>query len=302
MPLSRRLFSACLLSLGLAAPVLADPVTFATATGDMTLENRPERIVALDVSAIDTITALGVIPTGVVAPLYVDYLPQVAGAAKVGSFFEPDMEAIAALAPDVIVVGPRSAAMADALSRIAPVADMSVGTDALADGKARLEAFGQMLGKVDEAAALSDALDAKLADLRARVESTGGDALILMTNGPKLSVFGPDSRFGWLHTEVGFGQAVQGIAENRHGEAVSFEYIAEADPETLLVVDRAAAIGGGDQAARATLDTPLVQDTRAAKAGRIIYLSPAELYISTGGIQSLNRTIDEVSEGLAGDR
>lgn len=302
MPLSRRLFSACLLSLGLAAPVLADPVTFATATGDMTLENRPERIVALDVSAIDTITALGVIPAGVVAPLYVDYLPQVADAAKVGSFFEPDMEAIAALAPDVIVVGPRSAAMADALSRIAPVADMSVGTDAFADGKARLAAFGQMLGKVDEAAALSDALDAKLADLRARVESTGGDALILMTNGPKLSVFGPDSRFGWLHTEVGFGQAVQGIAENRHGEAVSFEYIAEADPETLLVVDRAAAIGGGDQAARATLDTPLVQDTRAAKAGRIIYLSPAELYISTGGIQSLNRTIDEVSEGLAGDR
>jgi iron complex transport system substrate-binding protein len=299
MLFSRRLFSAALLSLGLAGPGLADPVTFETAQGPMTLDAVPQKIVVLDVSAIDTITALGVIPDGVVAPLYVDYLPAaLAGATPVGSFFEPDMEAIAALAPDVIVIGPRSVTMADALARIAPVADMSIGTDAFADGKARLFAFGEMLGRQSEAQELARALDEKLAALRSKVEVRGGSALILMTNGPKLSVFGPDSRFGWLHTEVGFTPAVAEIAENRHGEAVSFEYIAEADPDTLLVVDRGAAVGGGAQAAEATLDTPLIAGTKAAKAGRIIHLSPAELYIATGGVQSLSRTADEVARGL----
>lgn len=281
------------------APLHADPVTFDTARGNLTLDAAPKRIVALDVSAADTIAALGVVPVGVVSPLYVEYLAELAQAATpVGTFFEPDMEAIAALAPDLIVIGPRSAAMADALGSIAPVADMSVGTDALADGRARLAAYGAMLGKEAKAADLAAALDARLAEVRAVVEARGGSALILMTNGPKLSVFGPESRFGWLHTAAGFVPAVADIADNRHGEAVSFEYVAKANPDTLLVIDRGAAIGDGAAGAESTLDTPLVAGTSAGRSGQIIYLSPVELYISAGGIQSLNRTLDELSAAL----
>ena len=277
----------------------ADPVRFDSARGEMTLPAVPERIVVLDVSAADTISALGVTPVGVVSPLYVKYLPEnVTGAAPVGTFFEPDMEAIAALSPDVIVIGPRSAAMAKALGAIAPVADMSVGVDALGDGKARLAGFGAMLGKKAEAQALADALDARVAQVRAAAQDRGGRALILMTNGPKLSVFGANSRFGWLHRSAGFTPAVDQIAESRHGEAVSFEYIAKANPDTLLVVDRGAAIGGGSAGAAATLDTPLVAGTSAGQAGRIIYLSAAELYIATGGIQSLNNSLDELLAAL----
>ncbi|OWU82994.1 iron ABC transporter substrate-binding protein [Oceanicola sp. 22II-s10i] len=299
MTLAGRLLTACAFLAATALSAGADPVTFDTAQGPMTLPETPERIVALDVSAIDTITALGVIPAGVVAPLYVDYLPEaLKDATPVGTFFEPDFEAIAALAPDVIVVGPRAAAMADALSRIAPVADMSVGTDAFADGRARLAAFGAMLGRADAAAALDADLQARLDEVRGMVAAQGGNALIVMTNGPKLSVFGPNSRFGWLHIEVGFAPAVEGITDNRHGEAVSFEYIAEADPATLLVVDRGAAIGDGSDGAKATLDNPLVAGTKAARAGRVIYLSPAELYIATGGIRSLTRTLDEIAAAL----
>lgn len=284
---------------GLFSPAQADPVTFDTARGPVTLEAVPERIVALDVSAIDTLAALGVTPVGVIAPLYVDYLPDaVAQTAKVGSFFEPDMEAIAALAPDLIVIGPRSATLAEALARIAPVADMSVGTDAYADGMARLAAYGAMLDRETEAEALASDLTTRMDRVRAAVADQGGAALILMTNGPKLSVFGPESRFGWLHTELGFAPAVADIADNRHGEPVSFEYLAEANPDTLLVVDRGEAIGGSGDGARSTLDTPLVAGTRAAQAGRVIYLSPAELYIATGGITSMNRTLEEVETAL----
>ena len=279
----------------------ADDVTFETATGPMTIEATPERVVVLDVSAIDTMNALGVTPAGVVSRFYVDYLPEpMPGAETVGTFFEPDMEAIAALAPDMIIVGGRSAPMAEGLSRIAPVADMTMGTDAVVDGKARLAAYGKMLGREAEAAALADQLDTKLAEVREMVQSQSGTALILMTSGPKLSVFGPKSRFGWLHTELGFETAIDGITESSHGEAVSFEFIAEANPDVLIVVDRAAAIAAGNDAAAATLDTPLIAGTSAGQSGRIIYLSPAELYIATGGVQSLMRSLDELSAALGG--
>lgn len=299
MRYASRVLSAVAVLASSAFAVLADPVTFETATGEMTLPAAPERIVVLDISALDTMSALGVTPVGVITPLYVDYLPEaLSEVPTVGSFFEPDFEAIAALAPDLIVVGPRAVAMADPLSHIAPVADMSVGTDAMSDGLTRLEGFGRMLDREDAAAEIAAGLEAKRAELREAVEAQGGTALILMTNGPKMSVFGPGSRFGWLHTELGFTPAVEGITENRHGEAVSFEYVAEADPGTLLVVDRGAAIGDGTQSAQATLDNSLIAGTEAGQAGRIIYLSSAELYIATGGVGSLNRTLDEVAAAL----
>ncbi|WP_375688617.1 siderophore ABC transporter substrate-binding protein [Pseudooceanicola sp. LIPI14-2-Ac024] len=289
------LFSALVLS----TAALADPVTFDTAQGPMELSAAPERIVALDPAAIDTLVALGQVPAGISWPVYVDYLPdQVEGAEHVGSFFEPDFEAIAALAPDLIVVGSRAVAQAQALSRIAPVADMSVGTDAFGDGEARLAAYGRMLGREAAADELSAALDAKVEQVRALVADKGGDALILMTNGPKLAVFGPGSRFGWLHTRLGFGEAVEGIADSRHGEAVSFEYIAQANPDTLIVIDRGAAIDDGTAAAQATLDNSLVAGTTAGREGRIVYLSPGEVYIAAGGVQALMRTLDEIAAAL----
>ncbi|WP_163847396.1 siderophore ABC transporter substrate-binding protein [Pseudooceanicola aestuarii] len=302
MPTFRTLFPALAAAFLGAAGAQADPVTFDTARGEMTLPEVPERIVVLDIAALDSITALGVMPAGVIAPLYVDYLPEaLEDATRVGSFFEPDFEAIAALAPDVIVVGARASTQVDALSRIAPVADMSIGTEVLAEGKARLHGFGAMLAREDKAAELAAALDDRLVALRPRVADQGGRALIIMTNGPKLSTFGANSRFGWLHRTLGFDMAVDDVDAGNHGDAVSFEFIAEADPDTLLIIDRGAAIGGGTEAAEATLDNPLVAGTRAARNGKVIYLAPAELYIASGGIQSLNRTLDELTAALGAE-
>jgi len=293
----------CGLTLALASlaagPAAAEPVRFDTAAGPMDLPGRPTSIVALDVAAIDTLTALGVVPQGVPAPLYLPWLEEtVAGTTQVGTLFEPDFEGIAALAPDVIVVGARAAAEAEGLARIAPVADMSIGAQVLEDGRARLAAYGAMLGLEAEAQALDARLEARIADVRALADGIGGSALIVMTNGPKLSVFGAGSRFGWLHTALGFDEAAPGIAAAPHGEPVSFEFIANADPGTLFVIDRGTAVGAADQAAAATLDTPLVAGTRAAREGRIVYLSSAEAYVGAGGVGSTLRLLDQIAAAL----
>lgn len=288
---------ATVLATCLAFPALtaqADPVTVATAAGPLELAAPPASIVALDVAAIDTLSALGIAPAGIVAPVLVGYLDDVtADSPHVGTLFEADFERIAALRPDLIVVGGRSLAQADALGRIAPVADMSIGTDVLADGLARLDAYAAMTGTEARAAEIRQGIEARLDAARALVADRG-TALILMVNGPKLSVFGPDSRFGWLHTDLGWPTAVDHIDGSQHGEAVSFEYVAEADPDTLIVIDRAAAIGQAADAARATLDNALIGGTKAARTGRILYLSPAELYIAGGGVQAIGRTLDEL--------
>ncbi len=271
-----------------------------TATGTVTLQTTPKSAAVFDIAAIDTLTALGVEVAGVPSKLYVDYLEPVAqSAAIVGTLFEPDYEKLAILAPDLIVVGSRTSELVDPLSRIAPVIDMTIsGTDILAQTRDRIAAFGAVFGKKERAARLAAELEDKITEVRNTLQGKG-DALIILTNGNKISAFGQGSRFGWLHADLGLPMAASDLEAKNHGQAISFEFIAETDPDWLIVIDRGAAIGQ-QGAAQATLDNSLVANTKAAKSGRIVYLSSAPVYVAGGGASSVMRTLDELAEAFGG--
>ncbi|ETD82626.1 siderophore ABC transporter substrate-binding protein [Rhodobacter capsulatus] len=281
-----------------ALPVLADPVTIATARGPVSLPAAPASVAVFDVAAADTLTALGVTPSGLPDKLYVQYLDPKA-AAPIGTLFEPDLEALSALAPDLIIVGARSAAQFDAVAQVAPAIDMSISADVVGDARARLAAYGALFGKEAKAAELATALDARIAALQAA--ATGkGDALIVLTNGPKISAYGRGSRFGWIHDTVGLPEAWPALKPEVHGDAISFEFIAEVDPDWLIVVDRGAATGAEGPSAAETLNNPLVAGTKAAKAGQVVMLNAADLYIAGGGYQALMDNLAELLAALKG--
>ncbi|TCM76561.1 siderophore ABC transporter substrate-binding protein [Rhodovulum steppense] len=288
------------LALCLAFPAHADRVRIDTATGPAEIAALPETVAVFDMAALDTLAALGVPVAGVPSPHYLPYLDKVAaGAARVGTLFEPDFEALAALDPDLIVAGGRSSPRVAALARLAPTIDMTIAEgDLLAEAQARIAAYGTLFGRTDAAATLTDALDARIEAARKAVAGKG-NALIVLTNGGKISAYGADSRFGWLHRALDLPEAHPGLAAETHGAAISFEFIAQVNPDWLIVVDRGAAIGAAAQAAEATLDNPLVAATRAAQAGRIVHLSSAPLYIAGGGVQSMMSTLDELIAAFA---
>ena len=276
-----------------ALPALAADVTIATARGDVTLAAKPATLAVFDIAALDTIAALGVMPAGVPDKLYVDYLAEVgASAAPVGTIFEPNLEALAALGPDLIVIGSRSSTQGEALAPLAPTIDMTIGADLVADARARVLAYGSLFGREDKAAELVAALDAKLAAVQAAAAGKGG-ALILMTNGPKVAAYGKGSRFGWLHSTLNLPEAHENLNPETHGDAVSFEFIAEVNPDWIIVIDRAAAIGE-PASATTTLDNPLVAGTTAGKKGQIVVLSSTPIYIAGGGYRSLMTTLGEL--------
>lgn len=284
---------ALLLSLALvASPALADSVTIETYRGLQDVTQNPERVVVLDIAALDTLDALGVDVAGVVNALYVPYLS--AGDAEVvGTLFEPDYEALAAMAPDLIIAGGRSQEAVPDLVKLAPTIDMTIWEDTLGQGLARLDAYGKIFGKEAEATALATALNTKLAQAKQSVAGQGG-ALILMTNGPKVSAYGAGGRFGWMHRALDLSEAVDEVEQATHGEAISFEFIKEANPDILIVIDRLAAIGRDSTGAQATLDNALVNETNAWQNGRVVYLDSAATYIANGGIQSINLFLDQI--------
>jgi iron complex transport system substrate-binding protein len=271
-----------------------------TARGPVGVEAKPAKIAVYDMAAADTLAALGVGIVGLPAPIYVPELAPLAKRAEpVGTLFEPDLEALNALGPDLVIVGSRSAAKLEAVREVAPAIDMTIGaSDLIGEARRRLSAYGALFGREREA----EALAARLSDAVTRASEAArgkGKALIVMTNGARVSAFGPNSRFGWIHTALGIPPAVEDLDVAVHGESVSFEFIREANPDWLIVLDRAAAIGSAEQSWRPTLDNELVAQTSAWRKGQVVALPPADVYIAAGGVDATLRVLGAIAEGFA---
>lgn len=271
-----------------------------TYAGKVTVEGTPAKVAVFDIAALDTLLAIGVKPAGIPKNLYLPELSDLKGKADVvGDIFEPDLEALSALAPDMVIVGGRSSGKEKMTGTVAPSLDMTMdGVDVVDQARQRAMIYGRIFGKQVEAEkALAD-FDAALAGAQAAVHGKG-KALIVMTNGPKITAYGADSRFGWVHKALDLPPAVEDVQAATHGEPVSFEFIAKVDPDWLLVLDRAAAIGANDQNAKATLDNALVAGTKASKRGQVVYLPSADFYIAAGGLRATERVLTAIATAFS---
>ena len=285
-----------------SAPAAASgPITVEHAQGSTELDGTPQKVFVFDFAAAAVMQELGVEIDGIPKnnpPAGFEDLAADEDVVDVGTLFEPDYETIAAEAPDLIVVAGRSSAAYPELAKIAPTVDLSNDwADNVASSEENALKLGEIFGKTAEAQQLVDDLDAKVAEV-AEKSQDAGNALIVLTSGGKVTAYGTGGRFGFLHDQLGFAPAAEVTEEAQHGQAISFEFIAEHDPDWIFVIDRDAATGEGGEAARQVMDNELVNGTKAAKNDRIVYADPTSWYIMGGGVVALQQIADDVSAAL----
>ncbi len=146
----------------------APPRSVAHAMGTARIAGTPERVVVLDTGELDSAVALGVKPVGAVEPIaragFPAYLADTMNGVKiVGTIEQPNIEAIVALKPDLILSSKlRHEAIYDQLSRIAP----TVFTEEVGVAwKKNFALHGQALGKADDARRLQAEYETKAREL-----------------------------------------------------------------------------------------------------------------------------------------
>lgn len=290
-------------ALTLAPASFAQDRTITHAQGETSLSGVPEKVLTQDWAVFDNLSALGVAVAGAPASNAPSYLEGQVGAdaIQIGSLFEPDYEGIAASQADVYFVAARSAKAYETARDILPTMDLSVNNGGIIEGvEHNIALLGEIFGLEDKAAELNAALSAKVAEARDAAAGRGS-ALVLVTNAGKLGVYGPDSRISWIYNELGMPSALPEVKDGDHGgDAVSFEFLLEANPDWVFVVDRDAGVGENNGAAAALLDNELFNQTNAAKAGHVVYLDPQAAYISMHGYQGVTLLLDQVLAGLKG--
>ncbi|WP_185983901.1 siderophore ABC transporter substrate-binding protein [Aureimonas mangrovi] len=284
----------------LAPSASAQPIEIEHAQGTTTLDAVPQSVMVTDWAAFDNLDALGIeviegVPASATPPYLAGRVP--ADAQAIGSLQEPDIEGIAAADPDLVIVASRSRTSYPMLSGIAPTIDLTVDNhDLIAGVEANITRLGAIFDREERAGELVAALDAKVEEARAAAEGKG-TGLVIVTNAGRLGVYGPGSRVAWIYDALGVPSVFDDVDDSDHGgDAISFEYLLETNPDWLFVVDRDAGVGG-EGAARALLDNDLIHETGFWQNDRIIYLDPAAAYVTMHGYSGLMVLLDQVIAG-----
>ncbi|MGO1816739.1 MAG: siderophore ABC transporter substrate-binding protein, partial [Sphingobacterium sp.] len=267
--------------------------------GESLVNENPDRVVTLDIGALETLKELGVKPVGIPKQHLPDYLMNLRDdpdMSDVGSVIEPNIEAIAALGPDLILISTRQERHYQELSKIAPT--VFIGTD----NKNYLASFEDntlMLGSIFSKTALTqkklDSLHAKIDKARKKFESLPTKGLFLIYNNGRFNAYGKGSRFGFVHDVLGIKPVLDLNDESVHGQRISNELIAEANPDYLFIVDRNAAVTG-QKASHEEIENKLIQQTSAYRNEQVFYLNPDVWFISGGGLTSVELMVDDIVE------
>lgn len=269
--------------------------------GETKVSVNPKKVAVFDMGILDTLDLLGIEVAGVPKEGLPEYLSKYKDDkyANIGTVKEPDLEALSALDPDLIIISGRLVDFYDQLNELAPTIYLAVDTaNYMSSFKQNMEDIGRIFQKEDEVAARLQEIDALVATVKGKVEKADGKALVILSNDKAISAYGTGSRFGLIHDVLGFVPVDESIQVTTHGVSISFEYIKEKNPDHLFVIDRASVVSGGGQAAKATVENDLVKATNAYKNGKIIYLDANYWYLSGGGLVSVREMIQQVAAAV----
>ena len=218
----------------------ASEVSIKSAAGETKVPINPKKIVTFDLGAADTIRALGKESSlaGIPKKTLPAYLKNLSKNIKnVGTMKEPDMEAIAALKPDLIIASPRTAQYVKKFKDIAPtVLFKADNKDYWGSTKQNILSLASIFGEDGTKKAKSElaALDKEIESVASANEKSTKKALTLMLNEGAISAFGAKSRFAFLYSTLKFKATDAKIKDSRHGQEVSFESVKQINPDIIF--------------------------------------------------------------------
>lgn len=289
----------------------SETITFADNHGEVEMQSNPERVVALDNHVFETLSAwdvpLSAAPKGLMGTVWPKYIED-DSIADVGTHREPNLEAIVAAEPDLIIAGYRFSDAYDDLVAQNPdatVIDIAPreGEDLFTELQRETTILGQIFDQEEGAEKLNTALENAIAG--AKAEYNGTDSVMgLITSGGKIefAAAGSGRSVGPVFPALGLKPAIDRAAEDTsHGDDISVEAIAESNPEWMIVLDRDASFSepepGAVPADELIAGSEALANVPAVQKDQIIYLDP-NFYL-TEDIQAYTALISQIEAAFA---
>ncbi|WP_211245652.1 ABC transporter substrate-binding protein [Actinomadura oligospora] len=271
------------------------------AMGETRVPDDPKKIVVLDTDKVDTLATLGLTPAGATVPDQQAGMPKYLGPGlakvkSVGTTQQPDVEAIAALKPDLILGSKfRMEKYYSQLSKIAP----TVFTDQVGiTWKQNFLLDAEAVGKKAEG-------ERRLKEYEDRARQVGrsfGDPAKLKVSvirfmPDEIRQYGPDSFSGIVLRDTGLSRPDAQMLKDKSDKRfapLSPERVDQADGDFVFV----AAYGAKAADAQAKTTTgPLWQRLSAVKAGHTKVVDD-EIWMTGIGVTAAGKILDDLTANL----
>lgn len=292
--------------------VSQDTVKIKDLTGEVEVRKKPKRVVALDNRTFETLESWGIKLVAAPKPI----MPATSGYKEddsivdIGNHREPNLEALAAADPDLVIVGQRFGSHYDEIKKLLPNADIinlnwdvseeaeNPGENLINGFKDSIDGLAAIFDKKDEAEELKNNLDESIA--KAKEAYKGGSIVSVVVSGGEIGYSAPGFGRVWgpLYQVLDLKPAIEidNTSSDHKGDDISVEAIAQANPEYILVLDRdAATTKKGEESIPAS---DVIENSEALKNMKAIknsnvYYAPADTYTNESP-----QTFIKIFEGL----
>ncbi len=283
----------------LLSPLLqAAERTVDTNYGPVNVEGTPQRVVALGENALDAALSLGMQPVGALASRggtdVPDYLKEKAGAITlVGTVREPNLEAVLALQPDLILASTElPQAQYDRLSLIAPTVVPKGGT--FQDWRKVVSVYGHALGKGDESKQRIAEIDARVASMRERL-SGNPQVSVIRWNPQGPFIMSSQLFVGQLLDAIGFKpNELSTQTRKPHTDILSLENLSKADADWIFLATLNA---DGRKALEEAKQQPAFNRLSAVQNDHVVTVD-GQVWSSSSGYMAAQRVLDDVEKVL----
>ncbi|MEK3719363.1 ABC transporter substrate-binding protein [Paenibacillus sp. FSL H8-0034] len=214
-------------------------ITVQDAQGTVELAKKPVKIVTMDFSFTDALVTLGTLPIGVAddssPDLFMDSVKsQLKNYTSVGSRYEPNIELISSLQPDLIIADLNK--HKNALPQLKAIAPLLVLDDSQADYNQMLKNYAiiaKAVGKEEEGKKRLAEHQTKIDAVKKKLTNTNLRVLPAVTNSKGFYAHSDHSFGGSFLMLLGFTDPVKNTAANPQ---LTLEQLVEANPQAMFLL------------------------------------------------------------------
>lgn len=284
------------------SPLAATTRTVEHAMGKMQVPQQPQRVVTVDTAALDAALAVNIKPVGsVIYEQWPAYLKkQTADIKSVGDGNQPNLEAILALKPDLILGNKTSSeSQYKHFDRIAPTVFVErSGRDG--DWKENFRLYANALNKKTEAKQALEQYNQKVAQLKSQLPNPGQVVVsVVATQQGTVGVYSANSFAGSILNDLGVARPEAQAQAQRHAAIISREDLASLDGDMIFLVR--------DQRSDSSLDRqgfvsdPLWSQLKAVQ-NDAVYEVNNQVWSAGRNVLAAQQVLEDINDALAASR
>jgi iron complex transport system substrate-binding protein len=263
------------------------------------IKGTPKRVVILTNEGTEALLALGIKPVGAVKswtgdPWYNHIKDQMKGVKELGTEAEPNLEAIAALKPDLIIGNKlRHEKIYEQLSKIAP----TVFSETLrGNWKDNFMLYAKAVNKEEKGKKVIAEYDKRIEELKTKL----GDKLkmkvsIVRFMAGDVRIYHKDSFSGVILDQLGFARPESQNVNDFAETGVTKERIPAMDGDILFYFTYETGDGEANKLEKEWINDPLFKSLNVAKQGKVYKVSDT-IWNTAGGVLAAHLMLDDIEK------